>query len=156
MQREGLSPLSEVLAGIPGYEAVPSWFVRAVPALSRYITLDEAHGCKARFRVMSPTHALSKKNSNGDVSFYLGHDPTKTATPRLNGLDTRTFWNRLEESDEVTIFQPATYRAPAILGYVNFEVGSARYGAAYDKEFVLTQWEIIAPFDKEVCLAFLK
>ena len=129
-----------MLPGIPGFEAVPSWFDRAVPALSRYITLDQDHGCKARFRVMSPSDG-----GNSNVSYYLGHDPNKVVSPPQS--------NRLQVA---SMFQPETYQAPTRLGYENSQDGKASFATEYNAQFVIAEWSIVAPFDKEVCLAFLK
>ncbi|EYB21882.1 hypothetical protein FG05_11539 [Fusarium graminearum] len=140
INRGDLSPLSQMLSGIPGFEAVPSWFVRAVPALSRYITLDQDHGCKARFRVMSPPGG-----GNSNVSYYLDHDPNKIVTsPHLNRLHV------------ASIFQPETHQALAILGYENSRDGKANFATEYNAQFIIAEWSVIAPFDKEVCLTFLK
>ncbi|KAH7184519.1 uncharacterized protein B0J16DRAFT_241459, partial [Fusarium flagelliforme] len=133
INRGDLLPLSQILSGIPGFEAVPSWFVRAVPALNRYITLDQDHGCKARFRVMSPTDS-----SNGNASYYLGHNPNLPVTPQPN------------KPYLTGTFQPDTYQAPAILGYEDFKDGKANFATEYNAQFVMTEWSIIAPFDKEL------
>ncbi|KAH7038402.1 uncharacterized protein B0I36DRAFT_235984 [Microdochium trichocladiopsis] len=152
INRDGLSPLVEILSGMPGYEAVQSWFVQAVPALSRYMMLNEAHECKARLRVMAPTNSMMLRNEGGSASFYLGHDPAGTITPRLNHVSTveGNFWYRVDMTEDIPIFNPATYRAPAIFGYENYNVGGAKYGSEYSTEFVKTAWDIVAPFDEEV------
>ncbi|KXJ88991.1 hypothetical protein Micbo1qcDRAFT_206580 [Microdochium bolleyi] len=151
INRDGLSPLVEILSGMPGYEAVQSWFVQAVPALSRYMTLDEAHECRVRLRVTAPTNSMMIRNEAGSASFYLGHDPAGTVTPRLNRVNTTdNFWVRLDIAEEIPIFNPATYRAPAIFGYENYDVGGAKYGSEYNIEFVQTAWDIVAPFDEEL------
>ncbi|KAF5020573.1 hypothetical protein F66182_7405 [Fusarium sp. NRRL 66182] len=157
INRESLSPLAEILSGMPGLEAVQSWFVQAVPALSRYMTLNGAHECKARLRVMSPTNSLSMHNSGVNTSFYLGHNPSKAVNPRLGGVDTSShevYWLRIDVSSDISIFNPATYQAPAIMGYDDFKVGKPEsdvlYGSEYNAEFAMTEWDIIAPFDEEL------
>lgn len=138
---------------MPGYEAVQSWFVQAVPALSNYMVLDQGHECKARFRVMSPTNSLSVVNDGGNASFYLGHDFARPVTPRLNGVNgpaTNIFWLRIDTTEDDPIFNPATYRAPSILGYDKYSVEGIPYGAEYNAAFVKSEWTIIAPFDDEV------
>lgn len=138
---------------MPGYAAVQSWFVQAVPALNRYIVINEGHECRVRLRVMSPTNSLSIPNAGQNASFYLGHDPAGSITPRLNGIDTSSqdvFWFRIDTQEDIPIFNPATYRAPAIFGYDNFDVGGTKYGADYNTEFVKTEWDLVAPFDEDV------
>ena len=141
---------------MPGYAAVQSWFVQAVPALNRYMTVNDGHECKARLRITSPTNALSIYNPGSNVSYYLGHDASLSVTPRLNGVDGTSidsFWVRVSISENIPIFNPATYRAPAIFGYENFDVGKSKYGkygAEYNSDFVKTAWDIVAPFDDVV------
>ncbi|MCJ1390225.1 hypothetical protein MMC18_003083 [Xylographa bjoerkii] len=153
INRDGLSSLVEVLSAMPGYEAVQSWFVQAVPALSRYMVLNEAHECKARLRVTSPTNSLSIPNAGNNASFYLGHDVNSAVTPRLNGVSagsSDSFWMRIDITEDIPIFNPPTYRAPTILGYDKFDVEGVPYGAEYNAAFVKTEWTIIAPFDEEL------
>ena len=145
-----------MIAAIPGYEAVQSWFVQAVPAFSQYMRLDEAHECQVRLKVTTPTNSLSIRNAGNDACFYLGHDAAETVTPRLNNVNPRVanlFWIRLDVSDEIPIFNPPTYRAPTIFGYEGFNVEKTPYGAAYNPGFVKTEWTIIAPFEDEVLLS---
>ncbi|KAH7021611.1 uncharacterized protein B0I36DRAFT_367981 [Microdochium trichocladiopsis] len=121
-----------------------------LPALSRYMTLNAAYQCKARLRVMSLTKSLIITNAGSNASFYLGHDPAGNVTPRQNGVylsSTAVFWVRIDVTD-VPIFNPATYRAPAILGYDKFDAKGAKYGSEYNEEFVKTQWDIVAPLTR--------
>ncbi|KAF2448944.1 hypothetical protein P171DRAFT_509315 [Karstenula rhodostoma CBS 690.94] len=151
INRDGLSPLVEIISGMPGYEAVQSWFVQAVPALSRYILLDESHECKARLRVLSPTNSLSIENKGNNASFYLGHDVDRAVTPRLNGVASiEQYWGRVDIQYAIPIFNPQTYRAPTILGYENFKVEDTFYGAKWNAAYVKSVWTMIAPFDEEL------
>lgn len=152
-QREAMSTMADVISGMPGYSAVQSWFVQAVPALSNYMVLNEAHECKARLRITSPTNSLSIPNAGNYAAFYLGHDPNAGVTPRLNGIDAtslQTFWFRIDMREDVPIFNPPTYRAPAIFGYDKFDIDGTKYGAEYNAGFVKTEWDIVAPFDDQV------
>lgn len=151
-QREALSSLVEILSQMPEYDAVQSWFVQAVPALNQYMTLDAGHQCKARLRVTAPGNSLMITNNGSDASFYLGHDPSNAVTPRLSSVDTAEgkFWERHGVMLSEPIFHPTTYRAPAIFGYNISSVGDAPYGSKYNKEYAMTTWDIIAPFDEEV------
>ena len=117
------------------------------------MVLDQGHECKARFRVNAPTNSLSKSNVGNNVSFYLGHDAKNPVTPCLNGVyggSAEVFWLRVRRDQDIPIFNPPTYQAPAILGYENFEVGDTAYGAAFNQAFVQSEWTVIAPFDEEV------
>lgn len=145
--------MPEIISGMTGFEAVQSWFVQAIPALSQYMVLDRSHECKARLRVVSPTNSLSITNTGGNAAFYLGHDASRAVTPRLNGLNSSSqdlFWIRVDRSEDVPIFNPPTYRAPAIIGYQNHDIEGVKYGAEYNAAFVKTEWALIAPFDEEV------
>lgn len=55
-----------------------------------------------------------------------------------------------------SIFQPETHQALAILGYENSRDGKANFATEYNAQFIIAEWSVIAPFDKEVCLTFLK
>jgi hypothetical protein len=117
------------------------------------MVLDAAHECKARLRVTSPTNSLSIPNTDGNQAFYLGHDPNRTVTPRLNGVNSASqdlFWFRIDSSEDIPIFNPPTYRAPAILGYHNYDIEGTKYGAEYNLAFLKSEWSICAPFDQEV------
>ncbi|KAI7530567.1 hypothetical protein KC317_g20037, partial [Hortaea werneckii] len=50
INREGLSSLVEMLAQMPGYASVQSWFVQAVPALSKYMTVGDSHTVTCRLK----------------------------------------------------------------------------------------------------------
>jgi hypothetical protein len=54
------------------------------------------------------------------------------------------------------MFQPEIYQAPTILGYENSKDGKVNFATECNAQFVMTEWTIIAPFNKEVCLACLK
>lgn len=137
---------------MPDYEAVQSWFAQAVPALNQYMTLDAGHQCKARLRVTAPGNSLMIMNNGSDASFYPGHDPANVVTPRLSSVDTENgkFWDRHSVVLSEPIFHPTTYRAPAILGYNISSVGDAPCGSKYNKEYAMTTWDVIAPFDEQV------
>ncbi|CAF3429323.1 unnamed protein product [Fusarium graminearum] len=49
-----------------------------------------------------------------------------------------------------------THQALAILGYENSRDGKANFATEYNAQFIIAGWSVIAPFDKEVCLTFLK
>ncbi|KAF4340765.1 hypothetical protein FBEOM_5326 [Fusarium beomiforme] len=132
INRDGYCSLVEILSGIPGYAAVQSWFVQAVPALSRYLTLDEAQECKVRFNVLSPL--------NEDL-----------IAPRLTTVGKENeFWKRFDTEDKTPIFSPSEYRGPAIYGYDNSFIGINKYNSGYNADFLKTEWSIVAPFENEL------
>lgn len=111
----------------------------------------DGHAVTSRLKLTSPTNSLCLAN-NGNTSYYLGHGPANTVTPRQNGISgsIENFWVRYDFAEEKTLFHPRTYRAPVIRGFANYNVGGALYAAAYNKDFAETTWNIIAPFSEEV------
>lgn len=108
----------DMISEMPGYEAVQRWFVQVIPALSKYISLDNTLKTTARFKVLSPTNSLSIED-DPTALHYLGFTNGETITPRLQGRrDTfQTFWQRIDIDHSQVIFGPATYRAPVIQGF---------------------------------------
>ncbi|KAF2811812.1 uncharacterized protein BDZ99DRAFT_414359 [Mytilinidion resinicola] len=149
INRDELTPLADALSGIPGYEDVKSYFIQAVPALSKYIELDESRQVMTRFRLTAPLNGLSLKDKP-NPAYYLGHKPTSSTTPRMmsvNTADISRFWGlMIEYSEETPLFNPKTFRAPVLLGYTDNKVGSTYFGAKYEPEYTYTQWNITAPF----------
>lgn len=70
---------------MPGYTQVQSWFVQAIPALTKYITLDDGHSVTARLKVVSPTNSLVKGDGD-NAMYYLGHGGD-CVTPYRNGIN---------------------------------------------------------------------
>lgn len=140
-----------MLAQMPGYEKVQSWFVQAVPALSKFITLDQSHEVTTRLRVTAPNNGLGL---DPPAQYYLGHSMDKVVTPRQNLVRPGdNFWIRYDLNESKVLFNPSTYRAPTIQGFRDYQVGSeqyAGYGATYNKTFASVEWSIVAPFAEEV------
>lgn len=137
-QRDGLSSMVDMLCEMPGYQAAQLWFVQAVPSLSKYIRLNSALSTNVRFEVESPTNSLAIANQ-GNTSFYLGYDPSINVTPRLNGRKNvydDGFWHRVDLAEERVLFSPATYRAPVLKGFTNYDVGGALFGSKFNEAFV--------------------
>ncbi|KAH7118725.1 hypothetical protein B0J11DRAFT_582534 [Dendryphion nanum] len=152
INRDGMAPLADIIADIPGYREVKSWFIQAVPAISKYIELDDSRQVMARFRLTAPTNGLSKQNE-ADPSYYLGHDPSAFggSKPRLMGVDRLNFWGRMiEYPTEIALFGPANFRAPVLQGYSKSIVGGTPFGAQYNAEFTHTEWNILAPFSESL------
>ncbi|KAJ9636432.1 hypothetical protein H2199_008107 [Coniosporium tulheliwenetii] len=149
-QRDALVPLADVLSSIPSYREVKGWFIQAIPAVSKFIELDESRQVMTRFRLMAPLNNLSLKDRQGDAAYYLGHTPQVPATPRLMSLDVKTlgnFWNgMIEYKEEIPLFGPRSYQAPVLLGILDNKVGSVEFGTKYNEEYAQTEWRIIAPF----------
>jgi hypothetical protein len=93
-QRDNLSSLVDTISAIPGYAAVRSWFMQAVPALSKYISLPPSREVNLRFKLTEPINQLSlsylKKAkdyyTSGDPVYYLGHHFEGSVRPVKNGF----------------------------------------------------------------------
>lgn len=175
INREGLLPLSTIISSIQGYEHVRDYFVQAVPALSKYIELDEGRQVKTRLRLTSPMHGLSYCDST-NPAYYLSHAPGGTATPKLmylEGTTSATAWGNNNDPfpsmPKLPLFHPArfeiqlphllhmsltpiSFHAPVIQGYESNMVGSQPYGVDYDQSFVNSMWTITSPFNEAVSL----
>ncbi|KAI8931674.1 hypothetical protein NX059_011321 [Plenodomus lindquistii] len=144
----------DMLCEMPGYQAAQTWFIQAIPALNKYVRLNQSLSVNVRFKVEAPTNSLSCEN-DGNAAYYLGFDEQKGVTPRLMGrrtvFDVR-FWDRIDIAMEETkvLFSPATYRGPTLHGFKNFAVGDDFFGAKYNSAFTATQWELISPFGVEM------
>ncbi|KAK5110589.1 hypothetical protein LTR85_000989 [Meristemomyces frigidus] len=152
INRDGLSSLVEMVSQMPGYEPVQSWFVQAVPALSKYMTLDASHTVTCRFKVQSPTNALHVRNENGKARHYLGFGGD-VVSPCMNSTDTTVingicpfFWIRVDATVEKRLFEPWTYRAPVIHGFDDYDVDGTKFGAKFSDSFAAVTWDVIAPF----------
>ncbi|KAL8718280.1 MAG: hypothetical protein Q9225_004558 [Loekoesia sp. 1 TL-2023] len=53
IDQKGLTPLADVIARTPGYAAVKSWFLKAVPKLSEYIIIPESRFLNVRFKAIT-------------------------------------------------------------------------------------------------------
>ncbi|KAI6791601.1 hypothetical protein KC363_g3337 [Hortaea werneckii] len=153
INREGLSSLVEMVAQMPGYAPVQSWFVQAVPALSKYMTVGDSHTVTCRLKVVSPTNSLHVKNENGKARHYLGFQKDDVVSPCQNTTDTTiingqcpNFWIRLDYTVERRLFEPQTFRAPVLRGFDNYDVGGNKFGSQYSEAFAAVTWDIIAPF----------
>ncbi|KAI7365466.1 hypothetical protein KC354_g4884 [Hortaea werneckii] len=153
INREGLSSLVEMVAQMPGYASVQSWFVQAVPALSKYMTVGDSHTVTCRLKVVSPTNSLHVKNENGKARHYLGFQKDDVVSPCQNTTDTTiingkcpNFWIRLDYTVERRLFEPQTFRAPVLRGFDNYDVGGNKFGSQYSEAFAAVTWDIIAPF----------
>ncbi|KAI7161520.1 hypothetical protein KC349_g2699 [Hortaea werneckii] len=142
-----------MVAQMPGYELVQSWFVQAVPALSKYMTVGDSHSVTCRLKVVSPTNSLHVKNENGKARHYLGFQKDDVVSPCQNTTDTTiingqcpNFWIRLDYTVERRLFEPQTFRAPVLRGFDNYDVGGSKFGAQYGDAFAAVTWDIIAPF----------
>lgn len=138
---------------MPGYASVQSWFVQAVPALSKYMTVGDSHTVTCRLKVVSPTNSLHVKNENGKARHYLGFQKDDVVSPCQNTTDTTiingqcpNFWIRLDYTVERRLFEPQTFRAPVLRGFDNYDVGGSKFGSQYSEAFAAVTWDIIAPF----------
>lgn len=106
-QRDRLAPLVDFLSQIRGYEHVQNMFVRAVPALSSFVTLNEDHTTIARFKAISPVDHLSALPPD-QAPFYLGHKGQ--LTPCLNEVKHTDTYGYIQ--DDViaapSMFHPST------------------------------------------------
>ncbi|RMY73288.1 hypothetical protein D0863_03958 [Hortaea werneckii] len=153
INREGLSSLVEMLAQMPGYASVQSWFVQAVPVLSKYMTVGDSHTVTCRLKVINPTNSLHVKNEDGKARHYLGFQKDDVVSPCQNTTDTTiingqcpNFWIRLDYTTERRLFEPQTFRAPVLRGFDNYSVGGPKFGSQYNEAFAAVTWDIIAPF----------
>ncbi|KAK0710652.1 hypothetical protein B0H67DRAFT_539495 [Lasiosphaeris hirsuta] len=148
INRDGLAPLADMLSQMPGYQQVKTWFIQAIPAMQQYIALDESREVITRLRLVAPLNGLylhSKKNP----SYYLGHNSKTLASPRVVGLTPDNFWGMpVWNTKKEMLFSPETYRAPALIGYEDSNVGGSLYGAEYNEEFATAEWNIVAPFSE--------
>jgi hypothetical protein len=154
INREGLIPIVEMIAQMPEYSAVQTWFIQAVPALNDYFTLDDTHSTIVRFRVQSPTNSLMVSNQRGNTAHYLGFRENQTSTPCQNTIHTMTkkedFWIRIDSQISKTLFELKTFRAPVLRGFANYNIGGVQFGANYNGDFASVTWNIIAPFSEAV------
>ena len=67
IDQQGLIPLVDVIAQVPNYSLVKSWFLKAVPKLSEYIVIPESRRLHVRFKA-SGDAALSRISGQA-VSF---------------------------------------------------------------------------------------
>ncbi|KAK6541560.1 hypothetical protein TWF694_007365 [Orbilia ellipsospora] len=146
IERDGLYPLADFISAIPGLQNVSGYFMRAVPALTKYIEMPPSKEIKARFKLVTPTSNLALGN---DALYYLGHEFGRTSTmPGLNSLKRQTVgWLQIDYKIKIPLFSPSTTRAPVLQGYKNNLVGDKMFGTTYTKEFAATTWSVIAPFD---------
>ncbi|KAK6526470.1 hypothetical protein TWF694_005056 [Orbilia ellipsospora] len=173
IDRDGLSSFADFIGKMgPGLAEVPGWFIRAVPNISKYIEFPDSHQVICRFKLLSPLDNLSM---GSNAIYYLGHDFGKTLTkPCLHSVsvseitshaDEHTYdgasylgdfvgryardtWTKqINYETEWPLFTPAVTRAPVLMGYANNVVGGAQLGSTYDKDFLSSAWNIIAPFD---------
>ena len=133
----------DTLSQMPSYGAVQLWFVQAIPALSKYIRLNAALATHVRFKVVSPTEVSPKNGQSaiadaGSAMYYLGYDQNTSITPQIQGKSTLADagFIRIDIEFSEPLFNPATFRAPVIHGYQDFNVGDRPYGSIYNKEFV--------------------
>ena len=112
INRDDLSALFDVVVQFPGYEKVRSYFVQAIPALSRYVTLDEGHREVVRLKLVAPLNNLSL-DGQPFPAYYLGHKRDVMCTPRLMGVSGQVedFWTAVEYTQELPLFSPKTYVA---------------------------------------------
>jgi hypothetical protein len=116
-----------------GYQDVKACFVQAVPAVSKFIELDDSRQTMTRFRLTSPLNSLSlEKSDDPNPGYYLGHDaghdavpgpdgktPKSGVTPQLLPIDTtiENFWIRIDVKTAPSMFTPETYAlSPVALG----------------------------------------
>ncbi|OBS29591.1 hypothetical protein FPOA_03528 [Fusarium poae] len=156
IDRDSLSSLADTVSAIPGYAQVRSWFMQAVPTLSKYIELPPSREIKLRFKLTSPTSQLSlsylKKVENydaaGDPIYYLGHSTGADVRPVKNELTiSNNAWAQCDITDAQPLFSPQSYRAPVIMGYRSNIVGDSAYGSQYNQDYTNSLWNVSAPFN---------
>ncbi|CAF3480417.1 unnamed protein product [Fusarium graminearum] len=156
IDRDSLSSITNVISAIPGYAQVRSWFMQAVPTLSKYIELPPSREIKLRFKLTAPTSQLSlsylKKvenyDSSGDPIYYLGHSTGADVRPVKNELTiSNNAWAQCDITDAPPLFSPQSYRAPVIMGYCGNIVGKFAYGSEYNQDYTNSLWNVSAPFD---------
>lgn len=151
-----------MVSQMPGYEAVQSWFVQAVPTVSKYVALGRSRKVLARFKVIAPLHDLCLPiTGDSSVVHYLCSNPTFNSSPMdVPQMITKDlFWVRQVSTTQHTIFQPQTYRAPVLQGFQDFNIGASsdtKYGVLYNNDFANANWNIIAPFTDIVRLYSFK
>jgi hypothetical protein len=118
-----LTPLADAISGMDGYQDVKACFVQAVPAVSKFIELDDSRQTMTRFRLTAPLNSLSLEKEDPNAGYYLGHDAGhdtvgtdgqkgKTGvTPQLLPVDTtiENFWFRVDVKTAAAMFTPQTY-----------------------------------------------
>ncbi|KAH7002963.1 hypothetical protein EDB82DRAFT_531448 [Fusarium venenatum] len=156
IDRDSLSSLADTISAIPGYAQVRSWFMQAVPTLSKYIELPPSREIKLRFKLTAPTSQLSlsylKKVENydaaGDPIYYLGHSTGADVRPVKNELTiSNNAWAQCDITDAQPLFSPQSYRAPVIMGYRSNIVGDSAYGSQYNQDYTNSLWNVSAPFN---------
>lgn len=145
---------------MPGFEAVQSWFVQAIPAVSRFFNLDSSQKVTCRLKVTSPGNSLQKENTNPSlVQHYLAFHPDDICSPCLTHVDTSIsygqflgYWSRMETDVATRLFHPLTYRSPSLRGINKWDFGGegTKFGAKYNQEFNAMSWDIYAPFESTV------
>ncbi|XEV01095.1 hypothetical protein FSHL1_006382 [Fusarium sambucinum] len=156
IDRDSLSSLADTISAIPGYAQVRSWFMQAVPTLSKYIELPPSREIKLRFKLTAPTSQLSlsylKKVENydaaGDPIYYFGHSTGADVRPVKNELTiSNNAWAQCDITDAQPLFSPQSYRAPVIMGYRSNIVGDSAYGSQYNQDYTNSLWNVSAPFN---------
>lgn len=144
-----------MIADMPGYAAVQSWFVQAVPALGKYLTLDDTRTITCRLKIVAPGNSLHVTSKT--ALHYLSFSPNDVISPCQFSVDTTivnstfpNFWIRSKISSELRLFSPQSYRAPVIRGFDEFRVGGGQFGSEYNDDFAAVNWDIIAPFCQTV------
>ncbi|KAK3367914.1 hypothetical protein B0H63DRAFT_404760, partial [Podospora didyma] len=155
-RRCSLSPLVDALSAIKGYAAVRSWFIQAMPTLSRYIELPPSKEVSLRFKVNTPTTQLSlsylkqgtPEQRLSDPIYYFGHTKDSMVRPVENSVNMRVnFWSQMDMEAAKPLFSPQSYRAPVLLGYPGNKVGDSAFGTEFSQEYTNTLWSVSAPFN---------
>ncbi|KAJ5653740.1 hypothetical protein N7490_000743 [Penicillium lividum] len=76
----------DAIAEMPGYEHVHSWFLRAVPALSKYLVIPNSRTLHVRFRVAGLPGSSLETIAQTKSQAYLGVDPQKPPMPMRTGM----------------------------------------------------------------------
>ncbi|KAI6777471.1 hypothetical protein HG530_001416 [Fusarium avenaceum] len=158
INRDGLVLMADMISGLSGFEHTRSWFEEAVPSLNKYIEFSDKLVKKIRLRLMSPNHdlCLSYKKDSIDPEFaippnyYFGHRPLSTVMPVAMELEyPDIMWGRIQmpKGEPEFLFQPGSYRAPAIYGYSSTKVGDNLYGTKYNDDYTSMVWSITSPYD---------
>ena len=104
-------PLADAISGMDGYQDVKACFVQAVPAVSKFIELDDSRQTMTRFRLTSPLNSLSLEKVAANPGYYLGHDTSRNVMPQLLPVysSVEDFWLRIDVATAESMFSPEAY-----------------------------------------------
>lgn len=104
----------DAISEVPGYGSVKADFARAISVLARYIETSQTREVKVRLCVTRPTarmslsyvqsEAAANHNDIPNISYYLGHAPDYSITPRWYQIKDplKDFWGLTEATSSTS------------------------------------------------------